>query len=88
MQDLFRKGNYVDNPYNNFFEIRARDIDKNYVHMNQFNKKIILVVNISPVDKNLKLEYDKLLQLKDSFQNENLEILAFPSGLFKWRGSC
>lgn len=79
MHDLFRKGNYVDNPYRSFFEIKARDINKNFVQMNQYYKNIVLVVNISPMDKNLEEEYDKLIQLKEAFKNENFEILAFPS---------
>jgi len=79
MHDIFKKGNYVDNPYKSFFEIKAKDLNKNMIHMNQFYKNIVLVVNISPVDKNLKEEYDKLIQLKESFKDEKFEILAFPS---------
>ena len=33
MHDLFRSGNYVDNPYKSFFEIKARDLNKNIVQM-------------------------------------------------------
>jgi glutathione peroxidase-family protein len=79
MHDLFRSGNYVDNPYKSFFDIKARDLNKNLVQMNQYYKNILLVVNISPADKTLKEEYDKLITLKECFKNENFEILAFPS---------
>ena len=79
MHDLFRSGNYVDNPYKSFFEIKARDLNKNLVQMNQYYKNILLVVNISPTDNNLKEEYDKLTTLKECFKNDNFEILAFPS---------
>ena len=60
MHDIFKKGNYVDNPYKSFFEIKAKDLNKNMIHMNQFYKNIVLVVNISPIDKNLKEEYENL----------------------------
>ena len=74
MHDIFKKGNYVDNPYKSFFDIKARDLNKNMIHMNQFYKNILLIVNISPVDKNLKDEYEKLIQLKESYKDENFEI--------------
>ena len=76
---LFKKGNYVDNPYNNFFEINARDINKNITSMKEYNKKVILVVNVSPFDKDSKSEFEKLNKLKESL-GDGFEILAFPSG--------
>lgn len=79
MLDIFKKGNYVETPYNNFFEIKARDYEKNTIKMDKFYKNIVLVVNISPYDKNFDNELQKLLKLKEAFINDNLEILAFPS---------
>ena len=79
MMDLFKKGNYVDTPYNNFFEIKARDMDKNVIKMANFYKNIILVVNISPYDKNFEKEFNNLISLKTEFRDQPLEILAFPS---------
>jgi glutathione peroxidase len=79
IMDLYKKGNYVETPYNNFYEIKARDLNKNFIKMDSFERKILLVVNISPYDKNLENEFEKLLILKNSFKNENFEILAFPS---------
>jgi glutathione peroxidase len=79
MMDLFKKGNYVDTPYHNFFEIRARDINKNHIQMRKFLKNIILVVNVSPLDPKFEEEYEKLIKLKNDLKGENFEILAFPS---------
>jgi glutathione peroxidase len=78
LQDLYKKGNYVDNPYKNFYEISAKDINKKIVQMDEFYKKIILVVNFSPFDNDFKEEFDKLINLKNNF-GDKLEILAFPS---------
>lgn len=78
MLDLFKKGNYVDNPYNNFYEIKARDFDKNIIQMKNYQKKVLLIVNISPYDKNFKNEFESLQKLKENL-GENFEILAFPS---------
>lgn len=79
MMDLFKKGNYVENPYQNFFEIKAKDIDKNVIRLDKYYTNTLLVANISPCDKNFIQEYEKLIQLKNSFKNEPFEILAFPS---------
>ena len=79
MLDLYRKGNFVENPYNNLFEIRARDINKNTIKMSQFYQNTLLIVNISPCDRNFEAEFNKLLELKNELKNEKFEILAFPS---------
>lgn len=80
MMDLFKKGNYVETPYKNFYEIQARDLDKNIFKMKDLNKKILLVVNISPFDKNWENEFEKLIEIKKNYKNDKFEILAFPSG--------
>ncbi len=79
MLDILKNGNYVDTPYNNFYEIKARDLNKNLIQMKEYQKKVLLVVNVSPYDKNSKSEFEKLLKLKETL-GENFEILAFPSG--------
>jgi glutathione peroxidase len=76
--DLLKKGNYVDNPYKNFYEISARDINKYPISMEKFKNKVILVTNFNPFDKNLKDSYEKLIELKENL-GEDFEILAFPS---------
>ncbi len=77
--DIFKKGNFVETPYQNFYEIRAKDFDRNLIKMDKFYKNTLLVVNISPYDKNFDEELKKLIDLKNLFLNENFEILAFPS---------
>jgi glutathione peroxidase-family protein len=79
MMDLFKKGNYVENPYQNLFEIKAKDIDRNLIRLDKFYTNTLLVAHISPCDKNFNHEYEKLIQLKNSFKNQPFEILAFPS---------
>jgi len=79
MLDLFRKGTYADNPYNNFFEIKARNLDKKTINMSDYEKKVVLLVNVSPFDQNSKEEFKKLNELKLKYKNEPFEILAFPS---------
>lgn len=79
MMDLFKKGNYVDNPYSSFYEISARDMEKNIINMKDYHRKVLLVVNVSPFDKNSKTEFEKLKDLKEAL-GDNFEVLAFPSG--------
>lgn len=79
MMDLIKRGNYVDNPYRNFYEIKAKDLDRNLVSLDQYKRKILLVVHISPYDKDFNEEYMKLIELKNNFNGERFEILAFPS---------
>jgi glutathione peroxidase-family protein len=76
--DLFKKGNYVDNPYNNIFEIKSKDNQNNLISLDKFKSKVILIVNISPYDKNFKNEWEKLEILKKSINNK-FEVLAFPN---------
>jgi glutathione peroxidase-family protein len=76
--DLFKKGNYVDNPYNNIFEIKSKDNQNNLISLDKFKSKVILIVNISPYDKNFKNEWEKLEILKNSINNK-FEVLAFPN---------
>ena len=78
MLDLFKKGNYVDNPYKNFYEISARDINKNPISMQKYKSKVLLVTNFNPFDKDLKDSYDKLIEMKENL-GQDFEILAFPS---------
>jgi glutathione peroxidase-family protein len=82
MLDLFQRNRYyVENPYNNFFELKAKDMDKNLVSFEDYKNKVLLIVNFCPLvsDINLlKTEFNKLNDLKSSFKN-NFEILAFPS---------
>ena len=78
MLDLYKKGNYVDNPYNNFYEINARDLNKNPISMDKFKSKVLLIVNFNPFDKNLKQTYEKLIEMKENL-GQDFEILAFPS---------
>ena len=77
--DIFKKGNFVETPYQNLFEIKAKDLNKNLIKLDQFYKSILLVVNISPFDKNFEEEFKKLIDLKNSFLKDNFEVLAFPS---------
>jgi glutathione peroxidase-family protein len=80
MQDLFQRNRYyVENPYKNFFEIQARDLNKNLVSFSGYKNKVLLIYNFCPIaDKNfIKAEFDKLNQLKA--KHINFEILAFPS---------
>lgn len=79
MMDLYKKGNFVETPYNNFYEIKARDINKNIVPMKIFNSKILLVAHVSPFDENFEKEYERLLKIKNLFLTDNFEILVFPS---------
>ena len=75
MLDLFHNRNYVENPYNNFFEIRARDIDKNIINFSEYKNKVCLVVNYCPKTDNLQ----NMIELKNKFSKDSFEILAFPS---------
>jgi glutathione peroxidase-family protein len=79
MMDIFKKGSFVETPYHNFFEINAKDWNKNLIKMSKFSHKTLLVVQISPYDKNFEDEFEKLINLKKSFQNDQFEILVFPS---------
>jgi len=76
--DLFKKGTYADTPYSNFFEIKARNLEKKLVNMSDYEKKVLLLVNVSPFDPNFKEEFQKLNDLKLKYKNEPFEILAFP----------
>lgn len=79
MFDLFRQGDYVDNPYKSFYEIRARNINLDYIYMNRYLSNVLLVVNVSPYDKEFQNEMDRLNDLKNKFNNEQFNILAFPT---------
>jgi glutathione peroxidase len=79
MLDLYKKGNYVENPYQNFFEIKAKDFDHNLTRMDKYYTNALLVVHLSPCDKKFNQEFEKLLALKNSFKDAPFEILAFPS---------
>lgn len=79
MFDLIRKGDYVDNPYKSFFEIRARNLNLEYTYMNRYLSNVLLVVNVSPYDKDYEKELGELNVLKDKFKKEEFNILAFPT---------
>jgi glutathione peroxidase len=81
MLDLYRKGNYVDNPYKNFYEIKARDLNKNLISMDKYQDKILLVVNFCPFNKDVDEGFKNLDNLLNKIENKdkNFEILAFPS---------
>ena len=79
MFDLFRKGDYVDNPYKSFFEIRARNHNFEYVQMNKYLQNVLLVINVSPNDKNYEKEMENLNYLRDKFIDEKFNVLAFPT---------
>jgi glutathione peroxidase-family protein len=80
MMDLFQRNRlYVDNPYNNFFELKAKDLQGEIVPFSKYANKVTLVYNFCPLtDANfLKSEFEKLDSLKSA--HKKLEILAFPS---------
>ena len=79
MFDLFKKGTYADTPYSNFFEIKAKSIDKKYIDMSDFENKVVLLVNVSPFDNNCESEFKKLNELKLKYKEDPFEILAFPT---------
>jgi glutathione peroxidase-family protein len=79
MYDLFRRGDYVDNPYKSFYETRAKNLNNDYVKMNRYKSHVLLIVNVSPFDKEFNKECEKLNNLKDKFKDEKFDILAFPS---------
>jgi|LauGreDrversion4_2_1035121.scaffolds.fasta_scaffold514784_2 glutathione peroxidase-family protein len=79
MLDLIRKGDYVDNPYKSFYEIRARNLNLDYTYMNSYLSNVLLVVNVSPYDKDFQREIEELNEIKDKFKKEQFNILAFPS---------
>ena len=78
MFDLFRKGDYVDNPYKSFYEIRARSLNNDYIYMNRYLSSVLLVVNVSPFDKEFEKQLELLNELKSKFANEQFNILALP----------
>lgn len=79
MFDLLRKGDYVDNPYKSFYEIRARNLNFEYVQMNKYLQNVLLVVNVSPFDKNYDKEIENLNHIRDKFSDEKFNVLAFPT---------
>jgi glutathione peroxidase-family protein len=82
MLDLFQRNRYyVETPYNNFFELKAKDINKNIVPFSTYNHKVILVFNFCPAADNmsLKSQFEKLNELKTSINNPRFEVFAFPS---------
>lgn len=75
--NMYAKGIYVDNPYRNFYEIKAYDLNRNLFTMKNYLNKVLIIVNVSPFDPDAQKEFEKLEELKKKF-NDNVEILLFP----------
>lgn len=74
--DIFSKGTFCDNPYNNIYEVPIKNIDKEDFQMKMFMNKNLIISNVSP-NSDIKLIKEKIVDLK---KLKNLdEIIIVPS---------
>ncbi len=64
-----------------FYDYKAKDIKGDEVAMSTFKDKVVLVVNTASACY-FTPQYKGLQRLYDKYQNQGLEILAFPCNQF------
>lgn len=68
-----------------FYDLQARDIDKNLVSFSSLKDKTVIIVNVASYCGYTEEHYRELVQLYDSYKKggqTDLEILAFPCNQF------
>lgn len=65
-----------------FYQLNDIDIDDSEVAMSKFEGKVVLVVNVSSKSGLTPKNYPELQQMYVKYNDEWLEVLAFPSNQF------
>lgn len=79
--NLYSENVQLDNNFKSIYEVDLETLNGNSISLSEFKNKVILVVNVASYC-GLTSQYTKLQKLYELYNNEGLEIIAFPCNQF------
>ena len=78
---FFFKNNATANYEKLFYDFEIKDISGNYLSLNEYKNKVVLLVNTASYCGFTK-QYDELQELWDLYKSKGLIVLGIPSDSF------
>ena len=78
---FFFKNNATANYEKLFYDFEIKDISGNYLNLNEYKNKVVLLVNTASYCGFTK-QYDDLQYIWDKYKNKDFVVLAVPSNSF------
>jgi len=79
---LFCSGMVYNNSNNSFHEFEVQTIDGEWISLNEYKGKVVLVVNVAS-KCGYTTQYEGLQSLYEKYKDDGLVILGFPANNFK-----